>query len=224
MSEKKVCWGLLRRRECLVPTWRGWLLLMLILAALSVILVRGIYPFLAVNEPVADGLLVVEGWVQDVTMEAAVAEFKRHHYETVCVTGGPVHRGAPLWGYHTFAGSGAATLRKLGLNAKDVQPVPSTWVRRDRTYAEAVALSRWMRERGMKSRTVHLITDGSHARRSRLLFKRALGRGVTVGVTSVPSREYDPQRWWQSSAGMRDMVGETLAYGYALFLTGAAKE
>jgi uncharacterized SAM-binding protein YcdF (DUF218 family) len=112
----------------------------------------------------------------------------------------------------------------MGLDKKDVQPVPSLWVRRDRTYAEAVALNSWMRDRGVKVGAIHLITDGPHARRSRMLFQRALGGGVTVGVTAVPSREYDPKRWWQSSAGMRDVVGEALAYGYALVWTGEAKE
>ncbi len=222
--EKKVFWGLVQRRDCLAPTWRGWLLLVLSLAALFVVTVRELYPFLAETRPVASGLLVVEGWVQDVAMEAAAAEFKRHHYEKLCVTGGPIYRGAPLRGYNTFADWGTAALLKLGLNANDVQPIPSTWVRRDRTYAEALALNKWMREQGIAFSTVHLITDGPHARRSRMLFQRALGSGVTVGVTSIPSRQYDPERWWQSSEGMKDVVGETLAYGYALFLTGAAKE
>jgi hypothetical protein len=49
------------------------------------------------------------------------------------------------------------------------------------------------------------------------LFQRALGKGVTVGVTSVTDREYDPERWWQSSSGVRDVLGETLAYVYARF-------
>ena len=64
----------------------------------------------------------------------------------------------------------------------------------------------------------HLITEGAHGRRSRLLFQRALGSGVTVGVTSVPSSAYDPEHWWKFSAGVREVVGELLAYGYARFL------
>jgi len=217
VTGKNVCWGLVRHRDCLVLTWRGWLLLILSLATLSVVTVRELHPFLAVNEPVASGLLVVEGWVSDVAMEATIAEFKRHHYEKVCVTGGPIDHGAPLSDYKTFAEQGAATLVKLGLNVNEVQAVPSTWVRKDRTYASAAALSKWMRDRGAAFTTVHLITEGPHARRSRLLFQRALGNGVTVGVTSVPDTEYDQEHWWQSSAGVRAVVGEMLAYGYVCF-------
>jgi hypothetical protein len=222
--KKTVGWGLVRHRDCLVLAWRGWVLLILSLAALSTVAVRVLHPFLAVTEPVESGLLVVEGWVSDITMEATLAEFKKHHYEKVCVTGGPIGHSAWLNHYKTFAEEGAATLLESGLNANEVQAVPSALVRKDRTYAEAAALRKWMRDSGVAFTTVHLITEGAHARRSRLLFQRALGSGVTVGVTSVPSNDYDPEHWWRSSAGVREVVGETLAYGYARFMFWPAEE
>jgi hypothetical protein len=216
-------WGLVRRRDCLVLTWRGWLLLILSLVSLSVATVRELYPFLAVTDPVEGGLLVVEGWGSDVTMEAAIGEFKRHHYEKVCVTGGPIEHSAWMNYYKTYAEQGAATLLVLGLNKNEVQAIPSTWVRKDRTHASAAAFSAWMRGSSTVFTIVHLITEGAHARRSRLLFQRALGSSVTVGVTSLPSRDFDPEHWWQSSAGFREVVGELLAYGYARML-GFAEE
>ncbi|TRZ53351.1 YdcF family protein [bacterium] len=220
----KVFFGLVRHRDCLALTWRGWLLLVLSLAVLSVVTVRELYPFLAVTEPVESGLLVVEGWVSDVTMEATIAEFKQHRYEKVYVTGGPIEHTAWLSNYKTFAERGAATLLELGLSANEVQAIPSKRVRKDRTNAAAAAFSKWMKDSGAVFTTVHLITEGAHARRSRLLFQRALGSGVTVGVTSFPGSDYDPEHWWQSSAGVREVVGEMLAYGYARFLFWLADE
>lgn len=205
-------------------TWRGWLLLVLSLAALSLITIRGLHPFLAVTEPVEGGLLVVAGWVSDNTMKATIAEFKKHPYEKVCVTGGPIERSAWLSLYKTYAEEGAATLFKLGLNKNEVQAVPSVSVRKDRTYAEAAAFSKWKRDSGAAFTTVHLITEGAHARRSRLLFQQALGSGVKVWVTSVPKSDYDPEHWWQSSAGVREVIGEALAYGYTRFFFWLAKE
>jgi uncharacterized SAM-binding protein YcdF (DUF218 family) len=209
---------LVRHRDCLVPTWRGWLLMFSILTVLFVFTVRELYPFMAVTEPVTSGLLVVEGWVSDTTMEATIAEFKRHHYDRVFVTGGPIEHITWMNHYKTYAEGGAAALLNLGLKANEVQAVPSTWVRKDRTYTSAVALRNWMQDRNATFTTVHLITEGAHARRSRLMFQRALGSSVTVGVTSVPDSEYDPEHWWQSSAGVKAVVGEVLAYGYACFL------
>ncbi len=95
MESSKTCLGLLRRRQCLVPTLRGWLLLALGCAALAFVAARGLHPFLAVTDPVPGGVLVVEGWVPDYMLEAAIAEFKRNHYAKLFVTGIPCSRALP---------------------------------------------------------------------------------------------------------------------------------
>ena len=223
-DDHKACWGLLSRRPCLVPTLRGWLLLMLGLAGLTLIVARGLGPFLTLNDPRPGGVLVIEGWAPDYGMEAAVAEYKRNHYDKLLVTGIPLTQGAPLSEYKTYAELGAAVLFKLGLSTNEVQAVPAVAVRQDRTYAMAKALQRWLREHGMSPTQVNLITLGPHARRSRLLFEKALGSEVAVGVVAVPSAEFDPAHWWRSSAGVRDVIGEALAYAYARLLFYPPKE
>jgi hypothetical protein len=55
----------------------------------------------------------------------------------------------------------------------------------------------------------------AHARRSRLLFSRALGEGFDVGVIGVTDRRFDPSHWWRSSAGVRVTIDEAIAYLYA---------
>src|SRR6266852_4160602 len=96
MKERKPGRGFLQRRECLLPTWRGWLVLLLAVAALIVFSIRGAYSFLALNDPVDNGALVVEGWLPDYALEQTIAEFGRGHYRRVFVTGGPLENGAPL--------------------------------------------------------------------------------------------------------------------------------
>jgi uncharacterized SAM-binding protein YcdF (DUF218 family) len=105
---------------------------------------------------------------------------------------------------------------KLGLAPGDVQAVPAPLVRQDRTYAAMVALRQWFEEQGSIPARVHLVTRGAHARRSRSLLQHAFGERVEVGVTAVPTRDYDPAHWWRSSAGVREVIGEALAYGYVL--------
>jgi len=61
------------------------------------------------------------------------------------------------------------------------------------------------------------MTLGPHARRSRLLFQKAFGKEVKVGVISVEDRDYDPAHWWRSSEGVREVLGEAIAYFYAKF-------
>jgi hypothetical protein len=60
-----------------------------------------------------------------------------------------------------------------------------------------------------------VVTLGAHARRSRLLFQKALGDEFQVGVIAIEDRQFDPNHWWQSSAGVRRVIDELVAYLYA---------
>jgi hypothetical protein len=198
-----------------VPTWQGWLVLLLVIGCVGILAVLEIHPFLAVNEPLPGGYLVVEGWAPDYALQQAMAEFNRNHYQKLMTTGGPLLWGAPLSQYKTYAEGAAATLVKLGLNTNSVQAVPSKLVIQDRTYAAAISLRNWFRAHDLTGTKIHLMTEGPHARRSRLLFRKALGKEVAVGITAIPPRDYDPQHWWRSSAGARTVIGESIAYAYA---------
>ena len=184
-------------------------------AVLLVVFVRSLHSVLAVNDPIPDGLLVVEGWTPDYGLQKAIEEMKRDHYAKIYVTGGPLEYGTYLTSYQTYAQLGAATLIRLGLDSNLVQAVPAPRVRQDRTYASAVSLRTWLIAHGIQPTRIHLISEGPHSRRSRLLYQMAMGNGVVVGVTSIPGQEYDPKHWWRYSAGVRNIIGEALAYLYA---------
>jgi hypothetical protein len=215
MNERKPGRGFLQRRECLLPTWRGWLVLLFAIAALVVFSIRGAYSFLTVNDPVDSSALVVEGWLPDYALQEAITEFGRGHYRRIFVTGGPLDNGAPLSEYRTFAELGAATLLRLGLNTNAVQAVPAPKVRLDRTYASAMALKSWLGSHEVADTNFNVISLGPHSRRSRLLFEKALGKGYKVGIIAIENQEYDAKQWWASSAGVRSMLDEIIAYVYA---------
>ena len=134
--------GLFRCRECLVPTLRGWIVIVLAGAALAVGLTLGVYPFLAVNDSKPGGVLVAEGWGGEDEMNEVIDEFKRHHYEGIFVTGGPIEKSSPFAEYNTLAEYGAVILTRLGCDPKVVHPVPTPKVVKDRTYSSAMALKR----------------------------------------------------------------------------------
>ena len=73
------------------------------------------------------------------------------------------------------------------------------------------------RQHNLQVRSLNIVTEGAHARRTRLLFERALGRDVNVGVISVPSLDFDAKRWWYYSEGLEDVVQEGISYLYAKF-------
>ncbi len=211
----KRVWGLLCRRECLLPTLRGWILLLLVGLLSVAAACRNIHPFLAITDPLPGGALVVEGWATDYAFEDAIVEFRRHDYRKLYVTGGPMESGVPLSEYKTYAELGAATLVRLGLDKDAVQAVPAPWIRQDRTFTSAVALRNWLRQHNAMPAQINVITVGAHARRSRLLFEKAFAGGLRVGIVAIEDRAYDAKRWWTSSNGVRAVMGEMLAYGYA---------
>ena len=62
------------------------------------------------------------------------------------------------------------------------------------------------------------MTEDSHARRTRLLFQKALGNDVTGGIISIPNPDYDAKHRWRYSEGVREVIGEGIAYIYAKLL------
>ena len=52
-----------------------------------------------------------------------------------------------------------------------------------------------------------------------MLFQRALGREVSVGIIACVDVSYDAKRWWASSEGIRVTLSELFAYPYSLAFT-----
>ncbi len=215
---KMAYFGFIKQKQCWVLTIRSWFIIFIIIAALVILTVIYVHPFLAMNRPVHGDLLVVEGWVPDYVLEQAIVEFNANNYQLLITTGGPLEKGVYLSEYKTYAELAAATLIKLGLSENLVVSVPAKQVNRDRTYASAVALKKWLLKSHLSIKSLDICSVGTHARRSWLLYERALGDTVTVGVIAVESEEYEPQRWWKFSDGVRKVIGEMIAYFYARFV------
>jgi len=179
-------------------------------------LITCIYAFLAENHRIDANVLVVEGWIHEYAIRAAVKEFRTGAYEAVVATGGPVEgSGGYTNDFNTSANVGADLLKKDGLPASMLFVVPSRVMDRDRTYGSAVALKNWVDQHQVNVTGLNIITQNVHARRTRLLFQRALGNRVRIGVIAVQNPDYDPARWWHYSQGMKDVVSEGGAYLYA---------
>jgi uncharacterized SAM-binding protein YcdF (DUF218 family) len=186
-------------------------------AALSINFVfLNVYPFLAVTDRTDTNFLVVEGWIHKYALHAAVEDFRNDSYERVFATGGPVvGNGGYVNDQQTSASVAAQLLVKTGLSGELVQMVPSRINGRDRTYSSAVALRKWFQEHDVPVRSFNIVTEDVHARRSRLLFQKAFGEAVNVGVIAVPNPDYDAKHWWRYSEGIKDVISEASAYIYA---------
>jgi hypothetical protein len=209
--------GLIKRKEFWVPSLRGWIILVVGMTALFVTATSHIHPFLAQNNPIQAEILVVEGWLPDYALRGAVDEFRSNNYRLVITTGGLLEQGHFLSRHRSNAELAAETIKSLGLNEESVVAVPAGRVKHDRTYESALALKRWLVESRTSLKCLNLYSLGPHARRSQLLFQRALGDNIAVGIIASDIRDYDPEHWWEYSSGVTRVIGEVINYCYARF-------
>ncbi len=218
-APRRALWGLLDRKERWSLSWRGRLILASALLLVGALIFKGVYPFLATTHRVDAEVLVVEGWIHEYAIRAALKEFQSNHYARIFTTGGPVEgTGGYINDYCTSASVGADLLKKWGLPDERLQMVPSRVMDRDRTYGSAVALRNWFLDHNMAVSGIDVVTEDVHARRTRLLFQKAFGKDVQVGIIGVANVDYPANRWWHYSQGLKNVVSEFAAYLYARLL------
>ncbi len=207
---------LFRSRVVPVPTFAGALVLAALLAALATVGARALPSFLAADAPRGRGLLVVEGWITRDAVRRAAVTFREGGYDAIVASGGPIEDPAWHGGYRTYAERVGAELRRLGIAEPALAVVPAPASAQERTYRSAVSVRQWIAATGRAVTDLDVFSQGPHARRSRELFRMALGPRVAVGSISAPPAEYALARWWRRSAGAKEVLGESLSYAWTV--------
>ena len=215
--------GLIKRKEIWVPTLRGWALLAIALAGLWLGAIAFTVPFLAPVRPEHRGILVVEGWLPDYALGEAKRIFEKYGYEFMIVTGVPIDQGFHISKEKNYAQLAATTLKHMGMQEALIVPVPCPEVTRDRTYATARQVRRWLEDKS-PGRPLDIFTLGVHARRTWLLYRMALGPKYAPGIIAGADERYDPRHWWKSSSGVRTVTSEVIAYLYAKLFFSPRRE
>ena len=202
---------LIERKECWRVTWIGWMGLLALVGLVLFLFLFTIHPFLAPTKPVgADNFLV------DYGLKKLSDEFRSKNYSLILSAGVLLPQGSPFAAeYKTSAELSAAILKKFGIREKAIVPIIPKPVKRDRTFASALAVKNWLAQNNIQPRGINLFSIGPHSRRSWMLYKEAIGEEIPVGIIACENREYDPKRWWKTSSGVRIVLNETIAYIYA---------
>lgn len=206
---------LIQQKEVWVPTPQGWLVFLLFCITFLLVVFTHLYSFLAPTSPIKADVLVVEGWMGDYGMKNAIQEFERGGYRKIITTGTPLEQGHYLSQYKSTAELAAATLIALGFDNDKLVAIPADDVVRNRTAASAIALREWIAQSGLKIKSINLYSSDVHSRRSWLTFRQVLAPQIQVGVIAAPPSNYNPKQWWSSSAGVRTIISESIAYLYA---------
>ncbi|MEI6684259.1 MAG: ElyC/SanA/YdcF family protein [Bacteroidota bacterium] len=208
---------LINRRERWGLSVYGWIFLLVIAASAMYGGFRRLFPTLAPVHREQTGILVLEGWVSDYLFKEVIREFNAGHYTLLITTGTPLENGDFLAAYHNTAVIAGRSLIKLGFDSTKLVMVATDEFRNERTYNSAIRLKQWLRANHPEIRAINVMTMGVHGARSQLLFQKALGDSVRVGIISVPNSYYGPETWWKTSKGFRETLNEAIGYFYVTF-------
>jgi hypothetical protein len=186
------------------------------------IFVVGIYDFLAINRPVAEAnVLVVEGWLwSSSAMKEAAELYKQGKYDWLVTVGEPNDGNVQDEGEQadkSTAELAAKRLMEYSVDEKRITQLAVPQVEKHQTYACALTVRKWLNESKIKPTGINVFSLGTHARKSLVLFEKALGHGVKVGVYAGTEDTFDPNSWWSSSRGIYVVARKTLGYLYAVF-------
>ena len=201
-----------------MPTPAGWTLGLLAVIGTLAWMVLHLHAFLAVNQPVAARLLVIEGWVPPRELDQAIALFRSGQYRSVITTGGPgtadLYQPDPV----AYARLARDYLIRHGVPAAAVTAVPAPESAQDRTYLSAVMVRDWLRQSESRVEALDVFSSGVHSRRSRMLYRMAFGPGVRIGILAARPSTYDPDAWWTSSNGVKTVITEFISWVWTALL------
>jgi DUF218 domain len=204
-----------KKQTLFFPTLWGWILIFLFFFILNTLFFLTIHPFLAKTNSIKTSNLIVEGWVPDYCLKKVDSIYNTGTIKHIFVTGGPIERGSYLMQYTTFANLGALSLKSAGVPDSVISVVPAPFVIKDRTFTSAISLHTWLLENKIELNDATIVTLGVHSRRSLMVFKKVFPES-NLGVLSVSNHDYDPDRWFFSSEGVKTVITETISFLYSL--------
>lgn len=205
---------LFTRKNVYVPTAAGWLMLFALFGFFFWLSLHGIYPFLSKPQKPGSDILVVEGWLPDNGLRAAIDFYRANGYKRMIITGIPITQWTHTTPHTNMADASAETMRRmLFRDTIYTVSIPSN-IYRDRTYATAVALKMRFEEWGLPpEQSFDLYSMGAHARRSWNMFRKAFP-DTHIGLLVATDQSFDPETWYKSSRGFRTVSSEWISYWY----------
>ena len=189
------------------PTWQGWSLLFLILAGFFIVFFLNAHRFLAVTNRLADAdILVVEDWMPDVFLQATAKEFKEGNYQHLLISSIREYDNQENRQQKVRKSSAVNRIVSLGVPRDRIVECFAPATDNHRSAAMARSVSNALRQNGIISKGVNVMAPATHARKTWLVYRRALGSEAPVGIIAVLPGVYDPERWWLNSQSAKWVI------------------
>jgi hypothetical protein len=160
-------------------------------------------------EGVGDRNLLVQSVV--VNGQTFLARMPNVRYDRGAINGNKRYRTD----HRSEADEAAEWLIRSGVSEAQVITVAAPPTDYDRTYATAVAVRNWLaRQPGGMPAAINVLSESTHARRSRLLYQKAFGSAVLVGIIAIPRHGVSADNWWETPAGRTFTLSQIAKYLY----------
>ena len=113
----------------------------------------------------------------------------------------------------------AEQLQRAGVPEEMLVTVAAPPTDYDKTYATAVAVRDWLAQQpeGLPP-ALNVLSESAHARRSRLLYQKAFGDAVLIGVIAAPREDVSADTWWKTPSARAFTFVQIAKYLYARLL------
>jgi len=206
-----------KRISIWVPNVYGCVLISLCLVAMTAIAGRHIHQFLSIEQVTGAKILIVEGWIPPAELDQAMITFRSGKYSMLITTGGPAPESFTEKKNVSYAELARDYLINKGISSNSVKAVPTPNTDRDRTYLSAAITRDWLNSAGLSPKMLDVISSGVHSRRTLLLYRKAFGPEVNVGIRPTVPTEYDPANWWRTSLGTKTVLMESISLIWTVF-------
>ena len=198
---------LTKKQHIHLPTPLGLMLITLIFLTTTIFILKNLANYLAEQQPLNKGILVVEGWLSEQALLTAVEQYQSNPYQQLITTGGLI-KGRQNTAYKTYAESAATFLQNNGINKNNITALVTPESAQNRTFLSAVIVRDWLINKKHRTTEIDVFSGAVHARRTRDLYQMAFPDQYKIGIIAAKPREYTLKQWWQSSAGAKTVITE----------------
>jgi hypothetical protein len=109
--------------------------------------------------------------------------------------------------YTSYAGLARNRLLAMGIDSSLVVEVPGKKVTLNRTLCSALAFQEWLKTSNIKIKGINIVTLGTHARRSWMVYNKILDNKYAIGIISLPDYSEQYSRKYKVLKTIRETIG-----------------
>lgn len=197
---------------------------LLSLACVLIALMMYGYDYLAMTEPVKAKMMVLETGLDETTYSRFVRLIRTMEPEVVLIIGHPLSIEIPGNAILDTSEIHKEVIARMGIPETRLVSISVPIVSKGRTIAAALLVRDWCEQHRQGDGSINVVSLDAHARRTRFIFREAMGPGTKVGIVAMKTPQIVREGWYRSSYGVRTVIDEWVAWGYARLFLNYEKE